>query len=119
EGLACILVEPVAGNMGVVPPEEGLLDALRDLCDASGALLGFDGVFTGFPFARGGAQDRFAVTPALTIPVNVVGGVLPSVALGGRIYVAPSQCEAMFVSLAHSDEDVDRTVEAVAELAGG
>ena len=220
EGLACILVEPVAGNMGVVPPEPGFLDALCDLCDASGALLVFDEVITGFRVARGGAQERFGVTPDLTILGKIVGGGLPLAAFGGRadlmerlapagdvyqagtlsgnplataaglavlprlrdpavyaelerlgarlenglapfgrvqrvgamltlfcregpvrdfedasasdsdrygevfrhllgrgIYVAPSQFEAMFVSMAHSDDDVDRTVEAVAELA--
>src|SRR3989440_307524 len=222
EGLACILVEPVAGNMGVVPPEPGFLDALRKLCDASGALLVFDEVITGFRVARGGAQELYGVEPDLTILGKIVGGGLPLAAFGGRadlmerlapvgdvyqagtlsgnplataaglavlrrlrdpavyaelerlgarleeglapfgrvqrvgamltlfcrdepvrnfedasasdtdrygelfrhllargIYIAPSQFEAMFVSLAHSDEDVDRTVEAVAELAGG
>jgi len=221
EGLACILVEPVAGNMGVVPPEPGFLDALRKLCDASGALLVFDEVITGFRVARGGAQELYGVKPDLTILGKIVGGGLPLAAFGGRadlmerlapagdvyqagtlsgnplataaglavlprlrdpavyaelerlgarleeglapfgrvqrvgamltlfcgdepvrdfedasacdtdryaelfrhllargIYVAPSQFEAMFVSLAHSDEDVDRTVEAVAELSG-
>src|SRR3954462_8925539 len=57
EGLAAIIVEPVAGNMGVVPPAEGFLEALRRLCDASGALLVFDEVITGFRVARGGAQE--------------------------------------------------------------
>src|SRR5207247_528006 len=61
EGLACVLVEPVAGNMGVVPPEPGFLETLRKLCDASGALLVFDEVITGFRVARGGAQERFGV----------------------------------------------------------
>ena len=56
-----ILVEPVAGNMGVVPPEPGFLEALRELCDASGALLVFDEVITGFRVARGGAQERYGV----------------------------------------------------------
>ena len=56
EGLAAIVVEPVAGNMGVVPPEPGFLEALRALCDASGALLVFDEVITGFRVARGGAR---------------------------------------------------------------
>ena len=219
EGLAAVLVEPVAGNMGVVPPEPGFLEALRSLCDASGALLVFDEVITGFRVARGGAQERFGVRPDLTILGKIVGGGLPLAAFGGPaeimgqlapsgdvyqagtlsgnplataaglsvlrrlrdetvyedleqrgrrleeglqpyglvqrvgamltlflreepvrnyeeaaaadterygalfrhllergIYVAPSQFEAMFVSLAHSDEDVDRTVEAVAEL---
>jgi glutamate-1-semialdehyde 2,1-aminomutase len=216
EGLAAIIVEPVAGNMGVVPPVDGFLDALRALCDASGALLVFDEVITGFRVARGGAQERFGITPDLTILGKIVGGGLPLAAFGGRseimdqlapsgpvyqagtlsgnplataaglsvlrrlrdpavydelerkgarleagltelgrvgrvgamltmfmtdggvrnfddaqtcdterygalfrhllqrgIYVAPSQFEALFVSLAHSEEDIDRTIAAV------
>jgi glutamate-1-semialdehyde 2,1-aminomutase len=216
EGLACIVLEPEAGNMGVVPPRPGYLETLRMLCDASGALLVFDEVITGFRLARGGAQERFGVTPDLTILGKIVGGGLPLAAFGGRadvmerltpsgdvyqagtlagnplataaglsvlrrlrdpavydeleriasrleeglsphgtvqrvgamltlfnhdgrvrnfreasesdtdryadlfqhllaqgIYVAPSQFEAMFVSLAHSDEHVDKTVESV------
>jgi len=221
EGLACIVVEPVAGNMGVVPPEPGYLEALRALCDASGALLVFDEVITGFRVARGGAQERYGVIPDLTILGKIVGGGLPLAAFGGRaevmdrlapgrdgfqagtlsgnplataagltvlrrlrdpavydelerrgarleaglapfgrvqrvgamatlfmgsdpvtnfaqasasdteryaalfrhllergIYVAPSQFEAMFVSLAHGDEEIDRTIEAVADFDG-
>jgi glutamate-1-semialdehyde 2,1-aminomutase len=203
EGLACVIVEPVAGNMGVVPPAPGFLEGLRALCDASGALLVFDEVITGFRVARGGAQERFGVTADLTILGKIVGGGLPLAAFGGRadlmqelaplgtvyqagtlsgnplataaglsvlrrlrdpsvyeelerrgarleaglsghgrfervgamatlfaedaeryaalfrhllergIYVAPSQFEAMFVSLAHGDDEIDRTVEAV------
>ena len=219
EGLAAIIVEPVAGNMGVVPPAPGFLEALRSLCDASGALLVFDEVITGFRVARGGAQELFGVRPDLTILGKIAGGGLPLAAFGGRedvldllapsgpvyqagtlsgnplataaglavlrrlrdpsvyaelerkgsrledglsafgrvqrvgamltlfmtdrgvrnfdeaqasdterygalfrhllergIYVAPSQFEAMFVSLAHSNDDIDRTVEAVGEL---
>ena len=222
EGLAAILVEPVAGNMGVVPPEPGYLEALRKLCDASGALLVFDEVITGFRVARGGAQERFGVLPDLTILGKIVGGGLPLAAFGGRadvmdqlapagsvyqagtlsgnplataagltvlrrlrddavyqrleqlgarleeglrpfgvvqrvgamatlfatdrpvrrfadaeradvdrygvlfrgllergIYVAPSQFECMFVSLAHTEDDVDRTIEGVADVLGG
>jgi glutamate-1-semialdehyde 2,1-aminomutase len=221
EGLAAILVEPVAGNMGVVPAEEGFLLALRRLCDASGALLVFDEVITGFRVARGGAQERFGVTPDLTILGKIVGGGLPLAAFGGRaeimdrlapsgdvyqagtlsgnplataaglavlrrlrdgavyeelerrgarleaglaahgrvqrvgamatlfmsdsavrsfddaqacdteryaalfrhllaqgIYVAPSQFEAMFLSLAHGDGEIDRTIQAVADFDG-
>jgi len=221
EGLAAILVEPVAGNMGVVPPEPGFLEALRRLCDASGALLVFDEVITGFRVARGGAQERYGVTPDLTILGKIVGGGLPLAAFGGRaeimdrlapsgdvyqagtlsgnplataaglavlhrlhdpavyeelerrgeklerglaphgraqrvgamatlfmtdgavrnfddaqrcdterygalfrhllargIYIAPSQFEAMFVSLAHGEEEIDRTIEAVADFHG-
>jgi glutamate-1-semialdehyde 2,1-aminomutase len=217
EGLAAIFVEPIAGNMGVVPPEPGFLDALRRLCDASGALLVFDEVITGFRVARGGSQELYGVTPDLTILGKIAGGGLPLAAFGGRaeimdrlapsgdvyqagtlsgnplataaglavlrrlrdpqvydelerkaarleaglaphgrvqrvgamatlfmidepvrsfddaqradteryaglfrhlldrgIYVAPSQFEAMFVSLAHGDEEIDRTIEAVA-----
>lgn len=203
EGLAAIIVEPVAGNMGVVPPADGFLGALRQLCDASGALLIFDEVITGFRVARGGAQELYGITPDLTVLGKIVGGGLPLAAFGGRaevmdllapngpvyqagtlsgnplataaglsvlrrlrdaavydelerkgarleagfseyanvgrvgamltmfmpdteryaalfrhllhngIYVAPSQFEAMFVSLAHTDEDIDRTVAAV------
>jgi glutamate-1-semialdehyde 2,1-aminomutase len=219
EGLAAIIVEPVAGNMGVVPPVDGYLDVLRQLCDASGALLVFDEVITGFRVARGGAQERYGVRPDLTILGKIVGGGLPLAAFGGRadvmaslapsgpvyqagtlsgnplataaglsvlrrlrdpavyaelerkgarleaglrehahvrrvgamltafmtdrgvrnfedaqacdterygalfrhllahgVYVAPSQFEAMFVSLAHSEEDIDRTIAAVASL---
>jgi glutamate-1-semialdehyde 2,1-aminomutase len=219
EGLAAILVEPVAGNMGVVPPEPGFLEVLRALCDASGALLVFDEVITGFRLARGGAQERYGVLPDLTILGKIAGGGLPLAVFGGRaeimdrvapagdvyqagtlsgnplataaglavirrlkdpavyeelerrgarleaglaahgrvqrvgamatlfqsqdqvrnfddaqradtgryaalfrhllergIYVAPSQFEAMFVSLAHGDEEIDRTVQAVAEF---
>jgi glutamate-1-semialdehyde 2,1-aminomutase len=206
EGLACIIVEPVAGNMGVVPPEPGFLEGLRQLCDASGALLVFDEVITGFRVARGGAQERYGVLPDLTVLGKIVGGGLPLAAFGGRaevmqelapsgpvyqagtlsgnplataaglsvlrrlrhsavydelerrgarleaglspqgrfarvgamatlfaddaeqyaalfrhlldqgIYVAPSQFEAMFLSLAHGDEEIDRTIEAVADF---
>jgi glutamate-1-semialdehyde 2,1-aminomutase len=208
EGLACIIVEPVAGNMGVVAPAPGFLEGLRSLCDASGALLVFDEVITGFRIARGGAQERYGVAPDLTILGKIVGGGLPLAAFGGRadvmqelapsgpvyqagtlsgnplatsaglsvlrrlrdpavydelerrgarleaglaphgrfarvgamatlfaedteqyaalfrhllereIYVAPSQFEAMFLSLAHGDDEIDRTVEAVADFGG-
>jgi glutamate-1-semialdehyde 2,1-aminomutase len=215
EGLACIVVEPVAGNMGVVPPDPEFLRVLRELCDAAGALLVFDEVITGFRVARGGAQELYGVTPDLTILGKILGGGLPMAAFGGRadvmaelaptgpvyqagtlsgnplataagltvlrrlrdsvvydrleakaarleaglarfgtvqrvgsmltlfdrpvrnyddaracdterygslfrhlldrgIYVAPSQFEAIFVSLAHSDRDIDATVQTVA-----
>ena len=82
--LAAVLVEPVAANMGVVPPESGFLEALRALCDDTGALLVFDEVVTGFRLARGGAQERFGVKPDLTILGKVVGGGVPVGAVGGR-----------------------------------
>jgi glutamate-1-semialdehyde 2,1-aminomutase len=84
EGLAAIIVEPVAGNMGVVPPERGFLTALRRLCDGCGALLIYDEVITGFRVARGGAQERFGITPDLTVLGKIVGGGLPLAAFGGR-----------------------------------
>ena len=221
EGLAAIVVEPVAGNMGVVPPAPGFLEALRALADAAGALLVFDEVITGFRVARGGAQERFGVEPDLTVLGKIVGGGLPLAAFGGRaeimerlapagdvyqagtlsgnplataaglsvlrrlrdpdvyaqleergarleaglapfgtvqrvgamltlfasdhpvrtfadaarcdtdryavlfrgllergVYLAPSQFEAMFVSLAHGDAEIDATVEAVADVLG-
>ncbi|HZS30398.1 MAG TPA: glutamate-1-semialdehyde 2,1-aminomutase [Gaiellaceae bacterium] len=87
EGLAAVIVEPVAANMGVVPPEQGYLETLRRLCDASGALLIFDEVITGFRVARGGAQERLGVTPDLTVLGKIVGGGLPLAAFGGRAEV--------------------------------
>jgi glutamate-1-semialdehyde 2,1-aminomutase len=84
EGLAAIIVEPVAANMGVVPPEPGYLETLRRLCDVSGVLLVFDEVITGFRVARGGAQERFGVLPDLTVLGKIVGGGLPLAAFGGR-----------------------------------
>jgi len=81
---AAVLVEPVAGNMGVVPPAPGFLEGLRAACDRVGALLVFDEVITGFRVARGGAQERFGVTPDLTILGKIVGGGLPVGAFGGR-----------------------------------
>ncbi|MGH3023786.1 MAG: glutamate-1-semialdehyde 2,1-aminomutase [Gaiellaceae bacterium] len=87
EGLAAVVVEPVAGNMGVVPPAPGFLEALRVLCDASGALLVFDEVITGFRVARGGAQELYGVLPDLTILGKIAGGGLPLAAIGGRAEV--------------------------------
>jgi glutamate-1-semialdehyde 2,1-aminomutase len=84
EGLAAVIVEPVAGNMGVVPPAPGFLEALRALCDASGALLIFDEVITGFRVARGGVQELYGVTPDLTVLGKIAGGGLPLAAFGGR-----------------------------------
>jgi glutamate-1-semialdehyde 2,1-aminomutase len=87
EGLAAIIVEPIAGNMGCVPPAPGFLEALRLLCDASSALLIFDEVISGFRVARGGAQERLGVTPDLTVLGKIVGGGLPLAAFGGRAEV--------------------------------
>lgn len=84
EGLAAVLVEPVAGNMGVVPPEPGFVEVLRELCSEHGALLVFDEVITGFRLGLGGAQGRFAVNPDLTVLGKVMGGGFPCAAFGGR-----------------------------------
>ncbi|NJD28072.1 MAG: glutamate-1-semialdehyde-2,1-aminomutase [Chloroflexi bacterium] len=82
--VAAIIVEPVAANVGVIPPAPGFLDGLRKLADESGALLVFDEVITGFRVARGGAQERFGVTPDLTVLGKIIGGGMPIGAYGGR-----------------------------------
>ncbi len=81
--VACIIVEPVAGNMGLVAPHPGFLDGLRALCDEHGALLIFDEVITGFRVGQGGAQELFGVRPDLTALGKVIGGGLPVGAYGG------------------------------------
>lgn len=82
--IACVIVEPVAGNMGCVPPVPGFLEGLRECCTREGALLIFDEVMTGFRLARGGAQERYGVLPDLTTLGKVLGGGLPVGAYGGR-----------------------------------
>ncbi len=82
--VGAVIVEPVAGNMGVVPPEPGFLAGLRQLCDDNGALLIFDEVMTGFRVARGGAQERFGITPDLTCLGKIVAGGTAAAAYGGR-----------------------------------
>jgi glutamate-1-semialdehyde 2,1-aminomutase len=82
--VAAVIVEPVAGNMGCVPPEDGWLSGLREICHQHGALLVFDEVMTGFRVAFGGAQARYGVTPDLTCLGKIVGGGLPVGAYGGR-----------------------------------
>jgi glutamate-1-semialdehyde 2,1-aminomutase len=82
--IAAVIVEPVAANMGVVPPADGFLAGLRELCTANGALLLFDEVITGFRIAYGGAQSVFGVTPDLTVLGKVMGGGFPCAAFGGR-----------------------------------
>jgi glutamate-1-semialdehyde 2,1-aminomutase len=81
---AAVICEPYAANMGLVPPDEGFLTSLRDYADATGALLIFDEVITGFRVARGGAQEREGVTPNLTVLGKVIGGGLPAAAYAGR-----------------------------------
>jgi len=84
EQIACVIVEPIAGNMNMVPPVEGFLDTLGTRCTDAGALLIFDEVMTGFRVARGGAQEIFGIKPDLTTVGKVVGGGLPAAAFGGR-----------------------------------
>ncbi|GIS99883.1 MAG: glutamate-1-semialdehyde 2,1-aminomutase [Acidimicrobiales bacterium] len=84
DAVAAVIVEPVAANMGLVAPADGFLEGLRAACDATGALLIFDEVITGFRLARGGAAERFGVTPDLWCFGKVIGGGLPVGAFGGR-----------------------------------
>ncbi|MCP4320783.1 MAG: glutamate-1-semialdehyde 2,1-aminomutase [Alteromonadales bacterium] len=82
--ISCIIVEPVAGNMNCIPPAEGFLQGLRDLCDKNGALLILDEVMTGFRVALGGAQAHYGITPDLTTLGKVIGGGMPVGAFGGK-----------------------------------
>ncbi len=88
--IACVIVEPIAGNMNMVPPAPGFLEALQDACSASGALLIFDEVMTGFRVAKGGAQSLFGIEPDLTTLGKVVGGGMPAAAFGGRANIMAS-----------------------------
>ncbi len=88
--IACIIVEPIAGNMNMVMPEPGFLETLRDLCTAHGTVLIFDEVMTGFRVAKGGAQALFNIRPDLTTLGKVVGGGMPAAAFGGRADIMAS-----------------------------
>ncbi len=92
--IACIIVEPVAGNMNCIPPVEGFHEGLREICDKEGALLIFDEVMTGFRVAQGGAQAFYNIKPDLTCLGKVIGGGMPVGAFGGRKdimqYIAPT-----------------------------
>jgi len=92
--IAAVIIEPVAGNMGMIPPEHGFLQGLRDLCDREGILLIFDEVMTGFRVDYGGAQALFGVLPDMSIFGKIIGGGLPVGAYGGRqdimLQVAPA-----------------------------
>ena len=93
DDIACIIVEPVAGNMNCIPPVPGFLEGLRDVCDEYGSVLIFDEVMTGFRVAPGGAQERYGITPDLTTLGKVIGGGMPVGAFGGKKevmdYIAP------------------------------
>jgi glutamate-1-semialdehyde 2,1-aminomutase len=84
ESIAAVIIEPVVGNMGCVPPVNGFLGKLRDVCTKHGTLLIFDEVMTGFRLARGGAQEKYGITPDLTTLGKVIGGGMPVGAYGGR-----------------------------------
>lgn len=88
--IAAVIVEPVAANMGVVLPEPGFLEGLRELCTADGAVLIFDEVITGFRLALGGAQERFGVIPDMSTYGKIIGGGLPVGAYGGRADIMDS-----------------------------
>jgi len=92
--VACIIVEPIAGNMGCIPPEPGFLEGVRELCDAHDIVLIFDEVMTGFRVAPGGAQERYGVIPDLTCLGKIIGGGLPVGAYGGKTeimdYISPT-----------------------------
>jgi glutamate-1-semialdehyde 2,1-aminomutase len=88
--IACVIVEPIAGNMNMVPPVDGFHDALRELCTASGTILIFDEVMTGFRVAKGGAQSIFGITPDLTTLGKIIGGGMPAAAFGGRADIMAS-----------------------------
>lgn len=94
DDIACIIVEPVAGNMNCIPPVPGFLEGLRDICDQYGAVLIFDEVMTGFRVSLGGAQAQFGVTPDLTCLGKVIGGGMPVGAFGGKrkilTHIAPT-----------------------------
>jgi len=84
EQIAAVIVEPVAGNMGVVAPRPGFLAGLREICSEEDAILVFDEVMTGFRVARGGARQKYAIRPDLTLMGKILGGGLPAAAYGGR-----------------------------------
>ncbi|WP_158771414.1 glutamate-1-semialdehyde 2,1-aminomutase [Paraglaciecola sp. L1A13] len=84
DDIACIIVEPVAGNMNCIPPVDGFLQGLRDVCDKYGAVLIFDEVMTGFRVALGGAQEKYNIVPDLTCLGKVIGGGMPVGAFGGK-----------------------------------
>ena len=90
EQIACVIVEPIAGNMNMVPPVEGFHETLREECTRSGALLIFDEVMTGFRVARGGAQSVFGIEPDITTLGKVIGGGMPAAAYVGRADVMAS-----------------------------
>jgi len=90
DNIACVIVEPIAGNMNMVPPVPGFLEILREQCTAAGAVLIVDEVMTGFRVAKGGAQSLFGIEPDLTTLGKIVGGGMPAAAFGGRADIMSS-----------------------------
>ena len=90
DDIACVIVEPIAGNMNMVPPVPGFLETLREQCTAAGAILILDEVMTGFRVAKGGAQALFGIQPDLTTLGKIVGGGMPAAAFGGRADIMAS-----------------------------
>jgi glutamate-1-semialdehyde 2,1-aminomutase len=90
DDIACVIVEPIAGNMNMVPPVAGFLETLRERCTAAGAVLILDEVMTGFRVAKGGAQSLFGIQPDLTTLGKIVGGGMPAAAFGGRADIMAS-----------------------------
>ncbi len=90
EQIACVIVEPIAGNMNMVPPEAGFLETLREECTKVGAILIFDEVMTGFRVAKGGAQALLGIQPDLTTLGKIIGGGMPAAAFGGRADIMSS-----------------------------
>jgi glutamate-1-semialdehyde 2,1-aminomutase len=84
DSIACVIVEPVAGNMGTVPPRERFLEGLREICSNEGIVLIFDEVMSGFRVAYGGAQELYGITPDMTTLGKIIGGGLPVGAFGGK-----------------------------------
>ena len=82
--IACVIIEPVAGNMNCIPPKEGFLQGIREICDQYGALFIIDEVMTGFRVSLAGAQAYYGVTPDLTTLGKVIGGGMPVGAVGGK-----------------------------------
>ncbi len=90
DNIACVIVEPIAGNMNMVPPVPGFLETLREQCTDAGAILILDEVMTGFRVAKGGAQAVFAIKPDITTLGKIVGGGMPAAAFGGRADIMAS-----------------------------
>ncbi len=88
--VACVIVEPITGNMNMLPPRDGFMETLRELCSAHDSILIFDEVMTGFRVARGGAQELLGIKPDLTTLGKIVGGGMPAAAFGGKAEIMAS-----------------------------